>query len=101
MTIHSNISINFFGPAYSAGAAARLLNELRGGEQNSVGLQHHVANPVGRLVGGNPSTGGTIHEGGSSLKEMWRTGTGQQNTTHNCYGSNSTRECQPFWMNTQ
>jgi filamentous hemagglutinin len=100
MEIQSNTIINFYGPIYRAEAAARLLNELSGGEQNSVGLQNHVADPVRRLLDGNPPTGGTILEGSSSLKEMWRAGTGQQNTTHNCYGSNSPRECQPFWMDT-
>ena len=100
MEIQSNTIINFYGPIYRAEAAARLLNELSGGEQNSVGLQNHVADPVGQMVGGNPPTGGTIPEGSSSLKEMWRAGTGQENTTHNCYGSSREDACRAMWKDT-
>lgn len=94
----SNTSINFFGPAYSAKAAAGLLHVLSGGQQDSVGLQNHVADPVGRLLGGNPATGGTLPEGSSLIGEAVRAGTGQENTTHNCYGPNAPVACRDFWV---
>lgn len=96
----SNTSINLFGPAYNAGETAGLLNGLSGGEQNSVGLQNHRADAIGRFLGGNPSTGGTIPEGSSQGREMVRAVTGQPITSHNCYGKSNDSECGEFWGST-
>ena len=89
----SGTTVNFFGPAYNAADADILLSGLQNRtafpEENQVGMvlkyQTHVADPVGRLIGGNPPTGGTIPQGSGVLKEMVRAVTGHENTAHNLY----------------
>jgi filamentous hemagglutinin len=102
----SDTTITFFGPAYNAKKADDLLSVLQNrsamDKATQVGevlkLQNHIADPVGGLIGGNPTTGGTIPEGSSMLQEMLRAATGQQNTSHNCYGAgNKSGMCENFW----
>lgn len=81
----SNTSIKFVGPAYSAQEAANSLDTLSGGNQTTVQLQNHVADFVGRLIGGNQATYGEISEGSSLIKE-WINMFGESPTVHSCYG---------------
>lgn len=100
----SNTTINFFGPAYNAQQADNLLSTLQDRANLPVAqqpaamlqFQNHAADPVGGLVGGNPSTGGTIPEGSSPIKEAVRAATGRPTTVHNCYGD-GLENCRPFW----
>jgi filamentous hemagglutinin len=104
----SNTTINFFGPAYNAQQADGILSILQ--NRNAVTdtakqggmilqLQNHIADPVGGWIGKNPATGGTIPEGSSVANERYRAATGQENTSHNCYGSIDARAgCGAFWL---
>lgn|GEM_PF-715700 len=103
----SGTSVSFFGPAYNAAQADQLLSLLQ--DRNAIEdpirrkelvltLQNHIADPVGRIIGGNPATGGTIPDGTTLLEQMLRAATGQQNTSHNCYGSpGGPGSCSEFW----
>lgn len=51
----------------------------------SIQYQTHTADPIGTLIGLNPSTGGTIPNGSSMLWEGIRAATGRENTAHNLY----------------
>lgn len=102
----SGTTVNFFGPAYNAQQADRLLSNLQNRsampeEQQPGAVLHytnHVADPVGGLIGGNPPTGGTIPAGSSELKEEVRAATGQDDTSHNCYGNYGDRhDCELLW----
>lgn len=103
----SGTSVSFFGPAYNAAQADQLLSFLQdrsaisdpSQRQNMVlTLQNNIADPVGRFIGGNPATGGTIPDGTTLLEQMIRAATGQPNTSHNCYGSPvGTSPCSKFW----
>lgn len=102
----SGTTVNFFGPAYNAQQADGLLSNLQNRsampeEQQPGAVLHytnHVADPVGGLIGGNPPTGGTIPEGSSELKEGVRAATGQDDTSHNCYGDIGKKpDCREFW----
>lgn len=103
----SNTTISFFGPAYNAAAADALLSALQG--YNGVAdpsrpgdmvltLQNHIADPVGRLIGGNPATGGAIPDGTTLFEQMIRAATGQKDTSHNCYGSSMSPACGNLWI---
>lgn len=81
-------TVKFVGPAYSAQDAANSLRDLSGRNQNSVKLQTHLADFVGRLIGGNPSTYGEIATGSSYIKE-WIHMFGESPTVHSCYGDAS------------
>lgn len=83
----SNTSIKFVGPAYSAQEAANSLDTLSGGTQTTVQLQNHIADFVGRLIGGNQATYGEVSEGSSLIKE-WINMFGEAPTVHSCYGNN-------------
>lgn len=105
--ILSGTTVSFFGPAYNAAKADQILGFLQ--DRNAISdpaqrqemvltLQNHIADPIGRLIGGNPATGGTIPEGSTSLWEMIRAGTGQKDTSHNCYGvPSSDSNCGAMW----
>jgi filamentous hemagglutinin len=102
----SKTTINFYGPAYNAQQADNILGTLQNRDvvtdsmvRNSMVLQfqNHAADPVGGFVGRNSSTGGTIPEGSSVLNEMYRAGTGKENTSHNCYGTSESKKCAAFW----
>jgi filamentous hemagglutinin len=104
----SNTKINFFGPAYNAQQADNLLSTLQDRASLPVALQpslvlqlqNHAADPVGVLVGGNQSTGGTIPEGSSPIKEAFKAVTMQPTTVHNCYGVSNKEECGKLWGET-
>jgi len=94
--------------AYSASKADQLLSYLQ--DRNTIAdpaqrqnmvltLQNHMADPVGRFIGGNSPTGGTIPEGSSSLQEMLRA-LGGQGTSHNCYGIGGNSRCPDLWKDT-
>src|SRR5690606_37743729 len=95
------------GPAYNASDADVLLSQLqnRNSAVNNVGsdamrltMQNHRADPIGRFIGGNPATGGTIPEGGSFVKELFRALSGKKDTSHNCYGIlRGKNNCGPLW----
>ena len=87
----SNTNIKFVGPAYSAQEAANSLDTLSGGNQTSVELQNHMADFVGRLIGGNQTTYGEVPEGSNLIKE-WINIFGQSTSAHGCYGVGS-RAC--------
>lgn len=98
-------TINFFGPAYNAQQADKLLSNLQDRQSLPVDqqpatvlqFQNHAADPVGGLIGGNPATGGTIPEGSGIAREAVRAATGQPNTVHNCYGMSRDAACTKFW----
>ena len=97
----SGTTVRFFGPAYNAAAADTLLAGLqnRGAASNPDAMiltyQNHIADPVGRWIGGNPVTGGTIPEGSSWFGEV-RRALGGTNTSHSCYGSGAV-PCRELW----
>ncbi|AOS16548.1 hypothetical protein ATY45_20690 [Xanthomonas oryzae pv. oryzae] len=72
----SKTTVSFFGPAYNAKKADDILSYLQNREAQDdpqsmvLTLQNHMADPVGRLIGGNPATGGTIPEGSSLIAEI-------------------------------
>ncbi|WCE06374.1 hemagglutinin repeat-containing protein [Pseudoxanthomonas sp. JBR18] len=101
----SGTTISFFGSAYNAAKADALLSNLQDRSSvvdpelmNSMVLnyQTHFADFVGRYVGGNPATGGTIPDGSSWLKEVRRM-LGGTNTVHSCYGSTGAELCHQLW----
>ena len=102
----SNTGINFFGPAYNAQQADNLLSTLQDranlpSAQQAGSLlqfQNHVADPVGGLIGGNPSTGGSMPEGSSLIKEAVKAVAMQPTTVHNCYGPESPASCRQLWI---
>ncbi|MCW8908621.1 MAG: hemagglutinin repeat-containing protein [Sedimenticola sp.] len=89
----SHATVNFFGPAYNAVQADILLSGLqdRSGMPEEMQAemvlkyQNHVADPVGRFVGNNPPTGGTVPQDSSVLTEMFRAVIGEPDTSHNLY----------------
>ncbi len=91
----SNTNIKFVGPAYSAQEAANSLDTLSGGNQTSVELQNHMADFVGRLIGGNPATYGEVAEGSGLIKE-WIKLFGAAPNVHGCYGTGAaSTDCYP------
>lgn len=60
------------------------VNRLSGGT-GEVNQATNMYDFVGRLIGGNPGTGGVIPAGSSVLEEIIRT-LGGTATVHNCYG---------------
>ena len=102
----SNTTINFFGPAYNAAKADGILSNLQNRDAISskaqknemvLKLQNHIADPVGRIIGGNPSTGGTVPKESTTIFQMLRAATGQETTSHNCYGNSNGDACKRFW----
>jgi filamentous hemagglutinin len=102
----SSTTISFFGPAYNAkdadGTLAYLQNRSSVSDpeqQRSMTLtsQVHIADPVGRWIGGNPATGGTIPKDSSWISEFLRA-LGGKNTSHNCYGGKSDPACRKMWQ---
>jgi filamentous hemagglutinin len=103
-SVLGNTTINFFGPAYNAEKADEILSVLQ--NRSSVDpadqarmvlqLQNHMADPVGRFIGNNPGTGGTIPIESSWIKEVMNV-LGGEVTAHNCYGRSSNPNCSNFW----
>lgn len=93
----SNTNIKFVGPAYSAQESANSLDTLSGGNQTSVELQNHMADFVGRLIGGNQTTYGEVPEGSSLIKE-WINMFGEATNVHSCYGTGAISDnCHPTY----
>jgi len=78
-------NVNLFGPAYNAQDAANTVNQVSNGA-GQVKQSTNNYDFIGRILGGNPGTGGTIPEGSSVLEEAIRT-LGGTATVHNCYGA--------------
>jgi filamentous hemagglutinin len=104
--ILAGTTVSFFGLAYNAAKADQLLSVLQ--DRNTIAdstqrqnmvltLQNNIADPVGRLIGGNPPTDGTIPDGTTLLEQMLRAATGQKDTSHNCYVSSRDAQCGNFW----
>jgi hypothetical protein len=77
-------NVNLFGSAYNAQDAANTMNQLTNG-QGQVQQSTNNYDFVGRILGGNAGTGGTIPPGSSVLEEMIKT-MGGKSTVHNNYG---------------
>ncbi|WP_133264757.1 hypothetical protein [Xanthomonas oryzae] len=99
----SKTTVSFFGPAYNAKKADVILSFLQNRDAQDdpdsmvLTLQNHMADPVGRLIGGNPATGGTIPDGSSLIAEMMRALLGGKDTSHNCYGAGYGPNCGRLW----
>lgn len=92
----SGTNIQLYGSAYNAQNAANLLDDLNGDSTKSnLTVQTHQYDFVGRILGANPGTGGTIPEGSSVPGDVLNTFTGEE-TVHNCYGSGK-NDCKPLW----
>jgi filamentous hemagglutinin len=78
-------NVNLFGSAYNAQDAANTLNQITDGK-GQVKQSTNNYDLIGRILGGNAGTGGTIPEGSSVLEEAIRT-LGGAATVHNCYGT--------------
>lgn len=95
----SKTSIQLYGSAYNAQDAANLLDALNGNSNSatsSVSVQTHEYDFVGRILGNNPSTGGTIPEESSVAGEVLNTFT-KKNTVHNCYANSTEENCRKLW----
>lgn len=94
----SKTSIQLYGSAYNAQDAANHLDALNGDSDSTVSnvsVQTHQYDFVGRILGMNPSTGGTIPEGSSVVGEVLNTFIGEI-SVHNCYGAGKDG-CSPLW----
>ena len=78
-------NVNLFGSAYNAQDAANTVNQITNGT-GEVKQSTNNYDFIGRILGGNAGTGGTIPEGSSVLEEALRT-MGGAATVHNCYGA--------------
>ena len=78
-------NVNLFGSAYNAQDAANTVNQVSNGA-GQVKQSTNNYDLIGRILGGNAGTGGTIPEGSSVLEEAIRT-LGGTATVHNCYGA--------------
>jgi filamentous hemagglutinin len=102
-----NTTVRMFGPAANVQNADNRLGNLQGRsnmtpeqqQQSGITYQNHMADPVGRIIGLNPATGGTTPEGSSTLREALRV-MGGDATVHNCYGTptgDRARQCHDNW----
>ncbi|AQT47961.1 filamentous hemagglutinin [Bartonella choladocola] len=82
----SGTDIHYFGPAANAQQTANLLNRLSDGAKDSMTLQLHKWDFVGRTIGGNPATMFTVPPGSNPIKEWINMFTGDY-SIHSCYGS--------------
>ncbi len=78
-------NVNLFGSAYNAQDAANTVNQITNGT-GEVKQSTNNYDFIGRILGGNAGTGGTIPPGSSALEEVIRT-MGGAATVHNCYGA--------------
>lgn len=96
----------FFGPAANAKNTDDILGKLQNRDAiNDIDvknnmvlkLENHFSDPVGRMVGLNPSTGGSIPEGSNVISESMNI-LGDKSSVHNCYGLSATiGSCKKFW----
>lgn len=103
--ILSATTISLFGPAANAAHVDEKLAALQGRdaiedaaqqEAMKVKLESHVADPISRLIGGNPATGGTLPDG-MNLMTAWIQSVIGIDTPHNCYGKDSNFNCRQYW----
>ena len=85
--------VNFFGPAANAQKTAQRLNELSGGKQDTVILENHGYDFVGRIIGGNPATNYKIPEGSNAVKEFLKVFISKGPTIHGCSGPAASPVC--------
>jgi filamentous hemagglutinin len=83
-------NVNLFGSAYNAQDAANTVSQITDGA-GQVRQSTNNYDFIGRMLGGNVGTGGTIPEGSSVLEEAIRT-LGGTATVHNCYGAGN-KDC--------
>jgi filamentous hemagglutinin len=86
----SATTIKLIGPAQNVENAVQLYKKLQGssfGDGSGLTYENHIADPIGRWVGLNAPTGGSLPESKLWLLEMLRAGGGRQTTSHNCYGA--------------
>ena len=102
----SGTTVSFYGPAYNAEKADKILSNLQGrdaiedseaSKKMKLKLENHLADPVGRLIGGNPATGGVIPEEESVFKVIVKALSGAVYTSHNCYGNDIPDQCNKHW----
>lgn len=85
--------VNFFEPAANAQKTAQRLNELSGGMQDTVILENHGYDFVGRVIGGNPATNYKIPDGSNALREFLKVFIPIGRSSHGCSGSDASPEC--------
>ena len=91
--------VNFFEPAANAQQTAQRLNELSGGKQDTVILENHEYDFVGRLIGGNPATTHKIPDGSSALNEIIKMLLGKNSSVHGCSGPVVSAKCDKDYGN--
>lgn len=98
--ILNQTTMNLIGPAYNVTTAAKNLAQLQnrpvGDPEWGLKYSSHQADLIGRWIGTNTPTGGSIPENTSWLLEMLRGAAGRPSSAHNCYG-NGGDSCQIFW----
>jgi filamentous hemagglutinin len=90
----SNTQVNLFGSAQNAQDTANTLNSLT----NGTGQVNQATNNydfVGRVLGGNPGTGGNIPTGSNPVLEFIKM-MGGESTVHNCYGTPIRQGCDSY-----
>ncbi|MFO1257611.1 MAG: hypothetical protein U1E78_04250, partial [Gammaproteobacteria bacterium] len=99
-------TIDFFGPAYNAEKADKLLAYLQDRDsitdpeeraRLAIKMENHFLDPIGRWVGGNPGTGGVIPKGENMITVVLKAASGRANTSHNCYGKGGGEGCKKLW----
>ena len=85
--------VNFFEPAANAQQTAQRLNELSGGKQDTVILENHGYDFVGRIIGGNPATNYKIPDGSNAVKEFLKVFIPKGSTVHGCAGPAAPDKC--------
>ena len=78
-------NVNLFGSAYNAKDVANSVNQITNGT-GEVKQSTNNYDFIGRILGGNAGTGGTIPLGSGALQEVIST-MGGAATVHNCYGA--------------
>lgn len=98
-SIFLNTDIHFFGPAANAQQTANLLNKMSSGNKDSITLELHNWDFVGRTIGGNPATFDKVPAGSNMIKEWINMFTGDY-SIHSCYGAGQ-RGCGADYGNSQ
>lgn len=91
--------VNFFEPAANAQKTAQRLSSLSGGKQDTVILENHGYDFVGRVVGGNPATHYLIPPRSNAVREFLKVFISKGRTVHGCSGSGASRDCKNDYGN--
>lgn len=86
--------VNFFEPAANAQKTAGRLSGLSGGKQDTVVLENHGYDFVGRVVGGNPATNYLIPPRSNAVREFLKVFISKGPTIHGCSGPAASPVCQ-------